>query len=371
VPEKPFPGKIAIITNDVSQNDEEFRSAAQMVDKYGADKIIHKLWPVKFPEEQEKMVKIVQQIAEDTDVKALILNQAVQNTLAAVDKLLEIRDDIFLVAIQPTEKPPAIAERFDLILNVDEVTMGPAMAQQAHKMGAKTLVYLSFPRRMTFVLIPPRYGLLKEECAKLGIKYIDHTIPDPTGEIGMFGAQQFLLAEIPILVAKYGHDTAFFTDNCGLQIPLIKAVAETGAIYPQPCCPSPYHGFPLALGLISEGQSVFDVADTQDAESIIVAKTTEKLRENNMLGRVSTWPVPAAFLFTNVGVEYAIKWINGEVPKDSIDIAVLEQCMADYAGVECFARTLGSYESDSYISDEHFSNWLLVREDYLTFGEKR
>jgi hypothetical protein len=366
-PVEAFPGKIAIITNDVTQNEEEYRSATQLVAKYGEDKVVHKIWPVKFPEEGEQMIRIVQQIAADPDVHALIINQAVQNTMAAVDKLLETRDDVFLAACQPTENPPDIAKRFNLILNTDEVMMGYTMPEQAKKLGAKTFVHLSFPRHMSYALISARYGILKSECEKLGLNFVTYTVPDPTGDIGMAGAQQVMLEEIPKLVAEYGEDTAFFCTNCGLQIPLIKAAVDAHAIYVQPCCPSPFHGFPLALGLMSEGDSVFDVAGTQDTIKVIVDRTTDKLREKNMLGRVSTWPVPVAMTATVGAAEYAIKWINNEVPKEGIDMATLDQCLSAYAGVSVTTRTLGTQEADLDVSDIPFDNWAFVLLDYLTY----
>jgi hypothetical protein len=282
---------------------------------------------------------------------------------------LETRPDIFLCAIQPTENPPDIAKRFNLILCADELMMGYKMPPQAKKMGAKTFVHLSFPRHMSYALISARYGILKEECKKVGLNFVTYTVPDPTGDIGMAGAQQVVLEEIPKLVAQYGKDTAFFCTNCGLQIPLIKSVVDTGAIYPQPCCPSPFHGFPLALGLISEGQSVFDAAGISDAVATIVAKTSEKLAEKNMLGRVSTWPVPSSMLATNAAADYAFKWISGEVSKEGIDKKVLEKCMADYAGVAVETRTLGTQEVDKDISDVSLPNWFFVTMDYLTYGK--
>ena len=377
--DEPFPGKIAIITNDVTQNEEEYRSATQLVAKYGEDKVIHQVWPVKFPEEGEQMIRIVQQIAADPEVHALIINQAVQNTMAAVDKLLETRDDIFLAACQPTENPPDIAQRFNLVFNMDEVMMGYTMPVQAQNLGAKTFVHLSFPRHMSYALISSRYAILQEECAKLGIEFVTYTVPDPTGDIGMAGAQQVMLEEIPKLVEQYGEDTAFFCTNCGLQVPLIKAVVDAHAIYVQPCCPSPFHGFPLALGLVSgvfgaeaetsdeEEQSVFDAFGTQDTIQKVIAQTTEKLREKDMLGRVSTWPVPVSMTATVASAEYAIKWINGEVPKEGIDKAVLDQCLADYAGVPVGTRTLGTQEADLEASDVPLDNWMFILVDYYTY----
>jgi len=56
-----FKGKIAIITNTVSQNEEEYRSAQAMVEEYGKDKIVHALWPDNFMTEQEQMISVVSQ----------------------------------------------------------------------------------------------------------------------------------------------------------------------------------------------------------------------------------------------------------------------------------------------------------------------
>ncbi|MDR0444079.1 MAG: DUF3798 domain-containing protein, partial [Treponema sp.] len=61
----PFPGKLAIVTNTVDQNEEEFRSAEQLIRKYGADKIVHVTWPVNFMAEQEQMVTTVARLAAD------------------------------------------------------------------------------------------------------------------------------------------------------------------------------------------------------------------------------------------------------------------------------------------------------------------
>ncbi|MCL1975051.1 MAG: DUF3798 domain-containing protein [Firmicutes bacterium] len=366
--EKPFPGKIAIITNDITGcSGEEYFSAREIVRKYGEDKIIHKCWPVKFPEEGEEMIRIVQQIARDPDIKALVIDQAVQNTMAAVDKLLEIRNDMFLVAIQPVENPPDIAKRFNLILNADEISMGETMPRQAQKMGAKTFVHLSFPRHLSYQLIFARHEMLRENCESLGIEFVSHIVPDMI-DIGRDEAQQAMLEEIPKLVAQYGQDTAFFTTNCGLQESLIKAVTDTGAIYPQPCCPSPFHGFPYGLlGLVSLVDDVYYVFGIEDTIALVTDQIIDKLAEKNMLGRVSNWPVPSTYLTTYAGAEYAIKWINGEAPKEGVDVALLEQCMADYAGVPCFARTLGSHETDVDVAEGECPNWFFVSEDYITY----
>ena len=352
----PFPGKIAIITNTIDQNEEEVRSAEQLVRKYGADKVIHALWPVNFMAEQEQMVTTVARIADDPDIKALIINQAVPGTMAAVDKLLETRDDIFIVLCTPQENPPDVARRSNLIFNINELDMGEPMVMQAKSQGATTFVHYSFPRHMSIVMLAARRDAIRQTCEREGLLYVDATAPDPTGDAGVTGAQQFILEDVPRMVERYGTDTAFFSTNCAMQIPLITGVMNTKAIYPQPCCPSPFHGFPTALGLEAIGLDV----------GRMVAETRKVAEENGMLGRLSTYPVPLAMTFTNVGAEYAIKWINGEVSKTSIDDNVLLGCFDDYV-IEMTGASIAAQMISYSENNAKLDNFKLVMMDYLTY----
>ena len=350
-------GKVAIVTNTVSQNEEEYRSAESMTQKYG-DKIVHVTWPDNFMTEQEQMITTVSKLAADPEIKAVIINQAVPGTNAAIDKLLESRDDMLIIYGTPQENPEDVAARADIILQPNELDMGPAMVEQAQKMGAKTFVHYSFPRHMAQVLLSSRRELIKEKCAELGIEFVDATAPDPTGDSGVSGAQQFILEDVPKMVAQYGKDTAFFSTNCAMQVPLIKACVSEGAIYPQPCCPSPYHGYPAALGLVSEEDSAVEKMNIED----IVAQTTKALDEAGVLGRFSTWPVPVSMMMTVAGTEYAFDWMAGNT-NGKLDLDALKAKMDEYAGLDC---QMSPYTDDAGTS---YDNYQLIMMDYLTYGE--
>jgi hypothetical protein len=353
-----FPGKIAIVSSDVSQNEEEFRAAEQVQKKYGADKVTIVTWPANFMAEQEQMVTIVQRLAADKDLKALIINQAVPGTNPAVDKLLETRKDIFIVYATPQENPPDVARRANLILMPDELAMGPSMVKQAQNLGAKVFVHYSFPRHMSQPLLSGRRDLIRQNCASMGLQFVDATSPDPTSDAGVTGSQQFILEDVPRLIARYGKDTAFFSTNCSQQIPLIKAVVDAGGIYPQPCCPSPYHGFPSALG-IGSGEGLPDI-------NWMIAETRKILASKNEIGRVSTWPVPASMTWTNTGAEYAIKWIKGEVPKTGIDNKALADVMAAYIKEftgSAVDATITAYDEGG----QKFDNFKMILIGYLTY----
>ena len=350
-------GKVAIVTNTVSQNEEEYRSAEQMTQKYG-DRIVHVTWPDNFMTEQEQMITTVSKLAADPEIKAIIINQAVPGTNAAIDKLLETRDDMLIIYGTPQENPEDVATRADIILQPNELDMGPAMVEQAAKMGAKTFVHYSFPRHMAQVLLSSRRELIKEKCAEMGIEFVDATAPDPTGDSGVTGAQQFILEDVPKMVATYGKDTAFFSTNCSMQVPLIKAAVAEAAIYPQPCCPSPYHGFPAALGLVSEEDSAVEKMNLQD----IVDQTTKTLDKAGVLGRFSTWPVPVSMMITIAGTEYSFDWMDGKT-NGKLDMEVMKTKMDAYAGLDC---RLSPYTDDAGTS---YDNYQLIMMDYLTYGE--
>ena len=195
---------------------------------------------------------------------------------------------------------------------------------------------------------------MKKKCAEIGLKFVDATAPDPTGDSGLPGAQQFILEDVPKMVAKYGKDTAFFSTNCAMQIPLIKAVVDAKAIYPQPCCPSPYHGFPTALGIKSN-------AEKQGNLEYVIAETKRILKEKGCSGRLSTWPVPVAMMATVASTEYAMKVIDGKVPFDKLNVAVLEKDMANYAKVKV--------STTPYIDEagKKYPTYLFVLMDFLTY----
>ena len=356
----PFAGKIAIVTNTVDQNEEEFRSAEALVRKYGTDKIVHVTWPVNFMAEQEQMVTTVARLAADREIKALIINQAVPGSNPAVDKLKETRDDIFIVYCQPQENPPDVSARANLIMNMNELDQGAPMVAQAKALGAKVFVHYSFPRHMSIPMLAYRRDQIRDECAKQGLQFVDATAPDPTSDAGITGAQQYILEDVPRMVLRYGEDTAFFATNCAMQIPLITAVVNTRAIYPQPCCPSPYHGFPSALGI--ETQRAGQLVDI----NYMITETRNAIASKGMQNRLSTWPVPAAMMYTTAGTEYAIRWINGDVPKTGIDERVLAQCMNDYireVSGSSIIVSIRNYEEGGRTYD----NFKLMLVDYLTY----
>jgi hypothetical protein len=198
--------------------------------------------------------------------------------------------------------------------------MGTTIIDQAAKQGAKTFVHVSFERHLGYATISARRDGFIARCAELGIEFVDATAPDPTGDAGVTGAQAWVTENIKVYVDKYGKDTAFFSTNCSLQVPLIQQCAELGAIYPQQCCPSPYHGYPSAFNISTEGH--------EGDVPYMLEQITAKVAEYGNSGRMSTWEVPVNMVMIEAGFNYAEKWIKGEITERCDKAAFLAEVQA-------------------------------------------
>lgn len=345
--------KIGIITGTASQGDEEITQANKMKALYG-DMIVTSTYPDNFSTETETVISNAVAMASDPEVKAIVWCQAIPGSAAAIDKVRETRPDMIFIAGTPGEDPGVINPKADIVLQVDEPGCGAVIPAQAKAQGAKTMVHYSFPRHMSYALIVARHENLKKYCAEVGIELVDVTAPDPTGDSGITGAQQFILEDVPRQIEKYGKDTTFFTTNCGMQEPLIRSVFENQAIYTLQCCPSPFHAFPAALNI--------DMAGHEADVDYMLEQLQAKVDESGMNGRASTWAVPCNMLFVEAGVEYAKKVLEGKTNGAILDDAVLRETIQECAGD--VQMTLTNYTDESGVAkDNHY----LVMADFITF----
>ncbi len=345
--------KIGIITGTVSQGEEEYRAAESMKKEFG-DKIILQTYPDNFMKETETTIANTLTLAADPDVKAIVFVQAVPGASAAIDKVRETNPDMLFIAGVPGEDPAMIAGKADVILAADELGMGTTIINQAKKQGAKTFVHYSFPRHMSYEMLAKRRDLLKATAEKEGIKFVDATAPDPTGDAGVPGAQQFILEDVPRKVKEFGKDTAFFSTNCSMQEPLIKAALTEGAMMPQQCCPSPYHAYPGALGIQIPDDKKGDVP-------YVVEQIKAKVAEKGGTGKFATWPVPINMLLVEAGTKYAMEVIEGKTNGKN-DTAAIEKIMKDVAKAE---MTVTQYKDEK--TSKTYDNYYLILSDYIDF----
>ena len=337
--------KIAILTGTTSQGEEEFRAAERAVAAYGEEHIVTDTYPDNFMDETETTISKLVSFASDPDVKAIVMCQAVPGAKAAFDKIKgELgRDDILLIAGVPQEDPAVISEAADLVFYTNEAKQGDTIMETCANWGIEVFVHYSFPRHLAMETIAARKALLEENCAALGVEYVEATAPDPTGDSGVSGAQQFILEDVPAKMEEYaGKKVAFFSTNCAMQEPLQAAILDQeNAYYPQPCCPSPYHAFPASLGL--------EIAVGGD-DTVALEAIAEKLSEHDAVGRYSTWPSPVNMTIIDVAVEYAKAYIEGEVTdkNDAEAITGMFESKCEGAIVENYTNADGTTLDNYY-----------------------
>ena len=343
--------KIGIVHGTASQGDEEIGAAMKMKEMY-PDIVVTATYPDNFSTETEQTIATVTNMASDPEVKAIVFVQAVPGATAAINKVRETRDDILFVCGVAAEDPAVIAAAADVVMLVDEISMGTSVIDQAAAQGAKTFIHVSFERHLGYATIAARQALFKERCAELGIEYVEQTAPDPTGDAGVPGAQAWITENIAPIVDKYGKDTAFFSTNCSLQVPLIQQVAQLGAIYPVQCCPSPYHAYPSAFNIDTAGHE----GDIDYLKDQIAAKVAEYGNS----GRMSTWPVSINMTMIEAGFNYAHKWVKGEITERCDADALLAEIQAvggEGMEISCYSDANGTLDNFFMINCVEYLNF--------------
>ena len=345
--------KVGIMTATLSQSEEEYRAAENIVAKYGEDKAVHLTFPDNATKEQEATISLAMSLASDPDITAIIFDTAMEGTAAAMNKVRESRPEILLLAGVPSESPDTITAAADMVIHPDVAGMGTQVAEAAAACGAKTLIHYSFPRHMAQPLNIARHDNMKAKCEELGIAFVDVTTPDPMSDAGVSATQQFILEDVPRQVETYGENTAFFGTNAGQQEPMCKAAYQTHAIYPLPDNPSVFYAFPGALGIEIPEESRGNVEYMQAAIS-------EKLATNSMTGRMGCWSVPEQTMFINCLYQYAVQYSEGKIA-DKCDLFALTNIMTEYAGGNVSIR---QYTDPS--NNVTYDNFLVILGNYVT-----
>jgi len=315
--------KIGILTPTLSASEDEFRGADKVVKKYPG-MIKHLTLPDNFESEQETAITQIVSLADDKDIKGIVICAGYSGILPAIQKVKEKRPEMIVITAPIWDDPDMMAKYIDLCLDTDWVKRGETIPTKARQMGAKTFIHYSFPTHMAKELLANRRDKMKETCEKLGLTFVDISTPDPFTGSGTSPMLQFLQEDIPRQIAKYGKDTCIFGTNCPMQDVIIAKALELGFIMAEQCCPTPTQGFPAAMNLEIKPE---DAGNFDKINEMI----KEKAKEANETGRLSTWPVPVGVFFPEFSVEVAKGMIECSVDKTNME--QLSKIAKDVAGV--------------------------------------
>ena len=305
------PYKIGIVTGSVSQSEDDRRGAEAFQAEYGEDMVQLAIYPDNFTEETETTIQSIVNLSADPLMKAIIVNQAVPGTTEAFRKIKETRPDIICIAGEAHEDLPEISSAADLVTNNDFVSRGYLIIRTAHELGCDTFVHISFPRHMSYETMSRRVAIMKAACEEFGMKFVLETAPDPTSDVGVSGAQAYILEQVPAWVEKYGQKAAYFCTNDAHTEPLLKRLLECGGYFIEADLPSPLMGYPGALGI--------DLTEEAGDFEKILTKVESAIVEKGGADHFGTWAYSYGYTTTAGLAQHALNVINGESELCDID----------------------------------------------------
>ena len=355
--EAPF--HIGIMTGTLSQSEDSLRGAELMVQKYGdaghGGMVAHVTYPDSFMAEMETTIGQIVGLADDPKMKVIVVNEAIPGTSEAFRRVREKRPDIILLAGTAQEDPAVITSAADLAIIPDDISRGYTIPLGAQRMGAKTFVHISFPRHMSYETLGRRRAIMEVACKDLGLQFVAETAPDPTSDVGVAGAQQFILEKMPAWIEKYGKDTAFFCTNDAHTEPLLKRIAELGGYFVEADLPSPLMGYPGALGI--------DLSQEKGDWPAILKKVEETVDKAGGKGRMGTWAFSYGYTTTAALAEFGKRVVEEKAKVDS-----LKDLIACYNEFTPGARWNASYYTDAG-TDVRNRKMVMVRQDTYVLGK--
>lgn len=319
--------KIGIVTPTLSTSEDEYRAGENMVAKY-PDIVKHITLPENFNVELETAISQIVSLADDPEMKAVVVVSGQSGLLPALQKIEETRPEIITVTAPIWDDPDMMAQYIDINLDTDWAKRGQTIVEKAYDMGAKTFIHYSFPTHLAKEAISKRKEMMKVTCEQLGMTFVEVVTPDPqAGDGGVPAMHQFLREDIPRQIEKYGVDTNIFGSNCPMYDVILDEALKLKFIMAEQCCPTPTQAFPTVMNLEIPAE---DVGNFDKINAMI----SEKAAEADMTGRLSGWPIPITIFLPEFAVEVAKDLIeSGKTPEEALSSEYLIALAQDKFGV--------------------------------------
>ncbi|MGH0053119.1 MAG: DUF3798 domain-containing protein [Sphaerochaetaceae bacterium] len=347
---------IGIVTGTVSQSEDDLRGAERLMEEYGSvndgGMIQHVTYPDNFMDEAETTISVISGLADDPKMKAIIVNQAIPGTTEAFRRIKERRPDILTIAGEAHEDPGVIQSAADLAVNNDFVARGYLIIRTAHELGCDTFVHISFPRHLSYETMSRRVAIMRATCEEFGMNFVMETAPDPTSDVGVAGAQQYILEKVPAWIETYGQNAAFFCTNDAHTEPLLKQLMTYGGYFIEADLPSPLMGYPGALGI--------DLSNEAGDFKAILEKVEASVVEKGGAGRFGTWAYSYGYTTTAGLGQHAINVLKGES-----ELLKLSDLMKAYGKYTPGARWNGSFYTDVNTGVRARNHVLIYQDTYM------
>lgn len=236
----------------------------------------------------ELVSRTLMELADDARLRGLVLGEAPVGCLEGLARLRARRPDLQVIVIDPYESIDSMGKTAGLTLTLDHQARGLLYPALAQRMGADTLVYLSFHRHLNLPGFGQQYRVLNQAARDLALTLVsDLNAPDPESPSH---SQQDIAAWLDQAVekhlAQHGPNTAFAATSTAHSDLLTPIILRRGGILLPAAQSSLFPAYPEALGMAEEAENLFGRWPE------MLAAVDEKYMALDPPGRFAVWAAP-------------------------------------------------------------------------------
>ena len=340
------------------ENDYARLFSEDLLKHWPKGRVVLRHFPETALDDPAAVSRLLLDLADDPALKAVVVGEAPAGCLDGLARLKARRPDLYLVVIDPHEELDKMARVATLTLSLNHVARGYLYPILAQRMGARSLVFFSFPRHMEL----PEFGRLHRVMAQasrdLGLILVsDLGGPDPRSPEGARAAlEAYLEKNVDRYLDQYGPDTAFVTTSTVHSDILVPMVLRKGGRVLSAVQSSLILGFPEALDLGDEARVLFGQWRR------LLAVEDEKIMALNPPGQFAAWVYPYPHTAMLAMIDMAVRAVEDD--GDIYDLTAINNALAKYSpGVKWSVSTKLDYQKDQLVPQA-----LLLLQDSYWFG---
>jgi hypothetical protein len=263
-----------------------------------------------FPAEAQTNPRAVQKtleaLAEEPEVKALILSGAPFGSLEGCARLKARRPDILIIALEPDEAPQEMSRSAGLVVSLNHAARGFLLPVLAQRAGARALINFSFPRHQKLHFFNRQRRIMAQAAEDLGLELIeaDHC-PDPlTAEKDAVAA--FIEETLDDHLKRHQGRLAFHSADAQVSELLTAFAVRRGGLALDPGQPALFLGIPEVLNLAKPTHDLFGQWNR------LLALADEHYMNLRPPGQIATWPYPYPWTAMLALTEIALSSLDGQ-----------------------------------------------------------
>ncbi len=357
-PLNPTGTKVGVLCSPLSWGEENYRMTEKCIEIFGEDRI--ELSTLPEDADVQTIVSLATNMANEEEIGAIVINEAVPGSIAASDAIKEVNPEILVIMVNPSEEPPEVSASADLaVMTVfDELTI--AAAEQAAEKGCEVMVLEVPVDQLGMERAQNRIAAAQEKCEELGIECVVNSLPSESDANSRPSMIQAAKEDIYNKLDEYGDNVGFISFSSFCATAIFTALCDEGRGYlvgtPDPGPFGP--GFMDAFNITADEDHVLDMEWTNKA-------IADALEEKGMSGHFCNWEIPYFSTMMYGSIAYSLAYLDGE--ENTVDI----DTWAKYAA-ESFDLEIGiQFEYFAYELDgTTYDNFMMVNSPFLWYGEE-